>query len=331
MTEHDLDHRLRSAANRLSETVDPTADASALSHRQRDRQRRRAAGIGGVAIILVGLATAVALSIGDASTSRVDTADGTRSTDRTTSSRPTGQPSAATPLRLWLTETTVPRDGRTIGVAVVNDTDQPELFGVGAGLQRWQNGGWEPTNRAVTLCVQAWQCLGEVHDGPTAGVRLIGLEAHPSSVGPLLLLHLGPLEPGRYRLIQAASSGATATASFDVAPNGSGSVAASPLDDVIGHQLQIDPAVLTSGDQDVTVHTMPATINGASPPTPPAGAPVEIERWSGTGWRHAAESTLRSTSEPGSFSLRPPLLSPGAYRLTVRDGATRLVGYLWIE
>ena len=208
----------------------------------------------------------------------------------------------------------------------MNRTAVDADVGVGAALERMVDGAWVPTGRAVSLCLAEWQCTGSI-GGSSAVVPLVGVRADRGGVGPLTLLRLDGLDPGRYRISQSISDGSTASAVMEVqsGPRDREFSAA----DIPGHRLEFSPAIVgreSEGRVRVRVVSEHGPDQGVRPPQ--GDVSVVVESLVAKGWGSPLEAEARQLGA-SELEVTLPDLPEGPHRVRLVAGDDVLDGYLW--
>lgn len=237
------------------------------------------------------------------------------------------------PITLWLSERRIPVGGADL-VAVLRNAGLDEaIFGVGAAIDRWTDGGWAPFGTAV-MCLDFWNCLGTITaEGETPFVRLIGLPVAPGGIGRTEWLRVEGLEPGWYRLRQIANEGFEATGTFEVVDR---KIDLVPVGDVSEVRLSVYPALLSPDGGAATI----ALLGGVGGDETPAGdssdqltPSAELQHWAGDDWETLATVpvTPAPPGHPHAGVVEVPALSPGAYRVVrfLPDGKA-VPGLFWV-
>jgi hypothetical protein len=311
----NVEERLQQAAQDLRGRDVPAPELAELALRRRARRRHRTAAA--VVAASIGLA---ALLAGLAS----------RTSEPTTVASGPEDPGGSTPspippdgaIGIWVDDAS-PSVGQLLSVVVVNRSQQGAELGVAAELERWVDDRWVATGRAVTLCLAEWRCDGEIGAG-TATVPLVGVTVLPGSVGPLLLLRIDDLQPGRYRLSQQANDGRVAAAVLDL--EASSHQPKSAPDDPIGYDLEPTPILVPAHERaDVALRAIGEDL-GRPPTSLPPGRDLVVETWDGGRWRPVA--TLEGHLGPNGMELVLPPLAPGPHRIRT-SGHAEAFGIVW--
>lgn len=239
-------------------------------------------------------------------------------------------------MSLWLSGERVPQGVELVAI-LVNHTGVDAMFGVAAGVDRWNGSEWVPY-RKLEMCLDHWHCTGEMHslDGELA-VEGIGLGAGVGSPGPVERFTTVGLTPGWYRVTQVANEKIAAAGVFEVTEEGSTPAPLVPLD---AAAISVYPGLIPAGADGTEVVLTPLipAFGGAQSITDVEQAvdglaeTATIERWDGSRWTRVDAVDLR-IAEPVADLERVAELPPlpeGEYRLVRAGPGDPHRGRFWV-
>jgi hypothetical protein len=230
----------------------------------------------------------------------------------------------AAPFSLWLSADRVPPGPAEVVAVLVDHGGGDATFGVGATVDRWEDGAWVAHGQLV-MCMDHWHCTARMQDaGGELATPAIGVSATVGQPGPVERFTTDGLDVGWYRISQEANEGVVASGILEVAE---GAPAPAPLVALDEPAISVQPPLLAPDGGPVTLHPLIPPVAG-SQSIEDVEAGVEglsesaaVERWEAGTWVPVVEIGFEPAPAPPlhTRTVAMPALPVGDYRL-VRTG-----------
>ena len=242
---------------------------------------------------------------------------------------------ATAPFSLWLSADRVPPGPVEVVAVLVNEGGGDATFGVGATVDRWEDGAWV-AHRQVVMCMDHWHCTARMEGaGGELEMPALGLSAAVGRPGPVERFTTEGLDVGWYRISQEANEGVVAAGILEVAE---GAPAPAPLVAVDEPAISVQPPLVAPDGSPVTLQPLIPPVAG-SQRIEDVEAGVEglsesaaVERWEAGSWVPVAEIGFEPAPAPPFFSREAalPALPVGEYRLVRAGPDGAHVGHFWV-